>query len=237
MIQYWFEFRRRAILCFLVYLSCFVLSLIFFDNLYSFLMRPLRVEDFGVLVSQGITEPFVLPFQVAQSMSWVFVIPFIIQQLLMFVFPALYDGERQILSMLASIVVVLFYVGAGFGFFFVIPMLLSYVHVWLPSGIMFLPTIGSYLTFCLDMACAFGVVFEVPVILMFCIIQGWLSIDMVRNSRRWWVVGIFFMAMIVTPPDVYSQLLLALPLWLMIELVLVIAVKLQPKMIDVVTSD
>tara|TARA_A100001015_G_C15028572_1_gene731859 strand:- start:68 stop:781 length:714 start_codon:yes stop_codon:yes gene_type:complete len=237
MIQYWFEIRRKVILCAAAYGVCFLLTFCFFDKVYALLTYPLDQERFGLLVSQGVTEPLMLPFQMASSLSWLMVVPFILQQLLTFVFPALYPSEKKVVGITAGIAVVLFYVGASFGFFLVQPLLLSYVQLWLPSGVLFLPTISSYLTFSLDMSCAFGVIFEVPVVLMVCILQGWVSVSMIRSARRWWVVGIFFVSMVVTPPDVYSQIMLALPLWLMVELVLLCAELLYDPVDDIVTSD
>lgn len=177
----------------------------------------------ALLVSQDITDPLTLPIQVSSQLSILTVMPFLIFQVLAFIRPALYPKERKTLDLVGGFAVVLFYLGVVQSFWLVEPMVLSFIQSLMPKGVLYLPTVASYIAFSVDLAIAFGVAFELPLVLLMLLLFGWVTVDWVREHRAWWVIGIFILAMILTPPDVYSQVILALPMCLMIELVLVIA--------------
>jgi sec-independent protein translocase protein TatC len=209
------------------YLVFFIIYFYFYDYLYQFITLPIQGQAYGVLISQDIIDPLVIPVTLSSHLSLLTVLPVFLFQLLSFVRPALYQKEKVVIDITGVLAVVLFYVGAALSFFLVEPLLIHFVQSWLPPGIMFLPTIRSFIDFSLDLAIAFGVAFEVPVILMIAVMLGWVSVDWVRSRRSWWVVGLFFFAMVLTPPDVYSQVVLALPMWALIELVLIVGKQLK----------
>ena len=205
----------------------FLVYFYFYEYLYQFITMPIQGQDHGVLISQDIIDPLVIPVSLSSHLSVLTVLPIFLFQLLSFVRPALYQEEKLVVDVTGVLAVVLFYVGAALSFYLVEPLLINFVQSWLPPGIMFLPTIRSFIDFSLDLAIAFGVAFEVPVILMIAVILDWVSVDWVRSKRSWWVVGLFFLAMILTPPDIYSQIVLALPMWALIELVLIVGKQLK----------
>ncbi len=227
MIEYWYELRARVLRCMVSYLVFFIIYFYFYDYLYQFITLPIQGQAYGVLISQDIIDPLVIPVTLSSHLSLLTVLPVFLFQLLSFVRPALYQKEKVVIDITGVLAVVLFYVGAALSFFLVEPLLIHFVQSWLPPGIMFLPTIRSFIDFSLDLAIAFGVAFEVPVILMIAVMLGWVSVDWVRSRRSWWVVGLFFFAMVLTPPDVYSQVVLALPMWALIELVLIVGKQLK----------
>jgi sec-independent protein translocase protein TatC len=185
-----------------------------------------------MLVSQDIIGPLVMPVQLSASLSLLSIIPIVIYHLLSFVKPALYPKEKYITEVSVGIAVILFYVGCAISFFIVQPTVLSFVASWMPKGILFLPTIDSYLGFSIDMAIAFGVAFEIPVIIMLLIVFNLVSVEWVKAKRCWWVVGLFFLAMVLTPPDVYSQIALAVPMWVLVEFVLLLGSYLKKDISD-----
>lgn len=220
MIEYWLEFRKRLIICLMAYGVSFVLLLFMYHHVYLLMTYPLYINQFGSLISHSITEPITFPFQLAGSLSWFFVAPVLFYQLASFIYPALYHQEKRLMCSMMAASICLFYVGVALGFFFVQPMVLGMVVDWVPSYTIFLPSISSYLIFSLDIAFAFGMLFQIPIALLMLIIQGWVTHECLVDSRRYWVVGIFVFSMVMTPPDVYSQLMLAIPLWFLIEVVI-----------------
>ena len=176
-----------------------------------------------MLVSQDIVGPLVMPIQLSASLSLITLMPLVIYQLLSFIKPALYPYEKKVIEISCVVAILLFYIGCAISFFIVEPILLDFVKSWIPKGVLFLPTNSSYIAFSIDMAIAFGVAFELPVIVMILIVFGFVSVDWVRSKRSWWVVGLFFIAMVLTPPDIYSQIALALPIWGIMEFVLLVA--------------
>jgi len=220
MIEYWLEFRLRFLKCLASYLVTVIIYFYCYDWIYQLLISPIIIGNKAVLVSQDIMDPLVLPLQIASQLSLMTIMPVIIYQVLAFIRPALYVKERQALNLTGYFAVGLFYLGVLVSFYLVEPMVLGFAQSWLPKGVLFLPQASSYLSFSIDMAIAFGVAFEVPVLLMLGILSGWVSADWVRETRAYWVIGIFILAMVLTPPDVYSQLLLAIPMWGIIEIVL-----------------
>ena len=181
------------------------------------------LENKALLVSQDITDPLTLPIQVASQLSLLTIMPVVIFQVIAFIRPALYPKERKTLDMVGGFAVLLFYFGVVQSFWLVEPMVLGFIQGLMPKGVLYLPTLASYIGFSMDLAIAFGVAFEVPLVLLMLLLFGWVSAEWVEAHRAWWVIGIFILAMILTPPDVYSQIILAIPMCLMIELVLVIS--------------
>ena len=222
MIEYWYELRSRVLKCLSAYGVFFGIYFLSYDRLYQFVTLPIQGQEYGVLISQDIIDPLVMPVSLASSLSILTVLPMILFQLLSFIRPALYQAEKRVVDISGAMSVVLFYIGAGVSFFLVEPVLIQFVQSWLPPGILFLPTIRSFIDFSLDLAIAFGVAFEAPIILLIAIVLGWVSVEAVQSKRQWWVVGLFFFAMVVTPPDIYSQIVLALPLWGLIEMALLV---------------
>jgi len=232
MIEYWFEFRRRIIICIISYFICFGTYCVFYESIYHWLTLPIIAGQHGMLVSQDIIGPLVMPIQLSASLSLITIMPIVIYQLLSFIRPALYPNEKKVLEVSCAIAILFFYIGCAISFFIVEPVLLDFVKGWLPKGILFLPTVSSYMAFSLDMAIAFGVAFECPIVVMILVLFDFVSVAWVRSKRPWWVVGLFFIAMILTPPDVYSQIALALPIWGMMECVLFVANYLKKDLSD-----
>ncbi|MCP8352106.1 twin-arginine translocase subunit TatC [Candidatus Synchoanobacter obligatus] len=220
MIEYWFELRRRLLWCGVAYISSFFVFFSLHEKILYWLSQSAALKDGRLLMSIHIVDPIVIPMQLAMSLSLLTVFPVVVYHLMLFIRPALYERERHLLEVTAVMGVLLFYLGAIIGGVVIQPVVLTFVQSWLPKEVLFSPTLSSYIDFCFDLAIAFGVAFEIPMVVMLLVIFHWLSVDWLRKMRPWWVTGIFALAMVLTPPDVYSQILLAVPMWLLVELVL-----------------
>ncbi len=197
----------------------------FANPLYSALARPLmqRLPQGASMIATGVAAPFLAPFKFAMMLAVYLAMPFVFYQAWAFVAPGLYLRERALaLPMLISSVA-LFYLGMAFAYFVVFPIIFGFFATAAPAGVLVMTDVTSYLDFVLTLFLAFGVAFEVPVIVVLLVSLGFADIATLRKGRPYVIVGAFVVGMLLTPPDVFSQTILAVPVWLLFEIGLVVA--------------
>jgi len=209
-----------------------VLALFPFANqLYSFMAEPLlkHLPAQSTMVAIDVASPFLTPFKLVMLAAVVVTIPWILYQVWAFVAPGLYKHERKwVLPLLASSSI-LFYIGMVFAYYVVFPLVFGFFTSTTPEGVSVMTDISRYLDFVTKMFIAFGAAFEVPVLTFVLIVTGVTTAEALASARSYIIVGAFVVGMLLTPPDVISQVLLAVPVWLLFELGLVMSKLVKPK--------
>jgi sec-independent protein translocase protein TatC len=224
-LHYWQELRSRLLCCVSLLGLLFIVGCYFANPLYHALALPLiqQLPAHHGLIAIELTSPLWVPFKLAFIAAFLVAIPFILYQLWAFVAPALYQSERRRFWPLLGMSTLLFYSGVAFAYFVVFPLLFSFLIHTTPPGVELLPDISQFLDLCLQLFLAFGVTFEVPVVTILLVSSGLLSLKQLAKARPYVIVGAFVIGMLLTPPDVLSQILLAVPVCLLFELGLLLA--------------
>ncbi|HET7199363.1 MAG TPA: twin-arginine translocase subunit TatC [Burkholderiales bacterium] len=212
----------RAILAvILVFLCLFPLA----RELYALLAQPLMaaLPAGGQMIATDVVGVFLVPVKVAFLVAFLIALPYVLYQIWAFVAPGLYANEKRLVLPLVFASSVLFLVGMSFAYFLVFPMVFRFMAKIAPEGVAWMTDIDKYFSFVLTTFVAFGVTFEVPVLVIVLVRVGVISLDKLREIRPYVVVGAFVIGAIFTPPDVISQFMLAVPLWFLYELGLVLA--------------
>ena len=173
------------------------------------------------MIATEVTSPFLTPFKLSIVLAVFLAMPVILAQVWGFIAPGLYKSEKRIAIPLLTSSVILFYAGVAFAYFVVFPLLFSFFTTVGPGDISVMTDINRYLDFVLKLFFAFGLAFEVPIAAVILILTGVVSAQQLANNRAYVIVGCFVIGMLLTPPDVISQTLLALPMWLLFELGLI----------------
>jgi sec-independent protein translocase protein TatC len=224
LIAHLLELRTRLMRIALVFLAGFMLCFYFSEPLYDFLVAPLaRVLPDGKLITIGIASPFFLQIRVAALAAFVLTLPNTLYQVWAFVAPGLYANEKRLVAPLVISSTLLFLLGMAFAYFLVFGVVFSFLAHVIPASMTWLPDSGEYLDFAIGMFVAFGVTFEVPVAVVVLVRLGVVTTEKLRAIRSYVIVGAFIVAAIVTPPDVLSQLMLAIPLCLLYEAGILVA--------------
>jgi len=199
-------------------------------DLYAILAQPLlaSLPQGGQMIATDVVGVFLVPMKVALLVAFVIALPVVLYQVWAFVAPGLYAHERRLVLPLVVSSTALFIGGMAFAYFLVFPVVFQFMASIAPEGVAWMTDIEKYLSFVLTMFIAFGVTFEVPVIVVVLARVGIVSVAKMREARPYVVVGAFVLGAIFTPPDVISQLMLAIPLWLLYEVGLVVAGALVP---------
>ncbi|MDC3180545.1 twin-arginine translocase subunit TatC [Gammaproteobacteria bacterium] len=222
----------RLLRAVIFYLFAWILGVVFYKNLYAVLMQIWSVQIHQVLLAD-IRFGVLLPWYIASAFALWVSVPFWVFEMVCFISPALYDREKVKLNLVASMATGLFILGSVLGLWQVLPMLLTFARQLLPHDVLFLPSMDALIVLSFQVAMMGGLVFEVPLVIYVLLKNEWVKAHWLRKNRSIWVSGIFFVAMLLTPPDVISQLIMALPLWLSIELVLVLHDGAREKSIDI----
>ena len=213
------RFRNALIAVFVAFLGLFP----FANQLYTYVSEPLRslLPEGSSMIATEVTSPFLTPFKLSLVLAVFVAMPVILAQVWGFIAPGLYKSERRIAIPILTSSVVLFYAGVAFAYYVVFPLLFGFFTTVGPVDISVMTDINRYLDFVLKLFFAFGLAFEVPVAAVILILTGVVTADQLANNRSYVIVGCFIMGMLLTPPDVISQTLLALPMWLLFEIGLV----------------
>lgn len=219
------ELRSRLIRSLLVVMTCF-LSLIYFSNdIYLMLSKPLLnfLPTGSSMIATEVASPFLAPLKLTFFASLLLSMPFFLNQMWRFMAPGMYKNEKSLsfLVMLSSLF--LFYAGILFTYFLVLPFVFNFFTGAAPDGILIMTDISRYLDFVLSMMFAFSFAFEIPVFIFLLIWSGITDSDSLRSKRPYVVIACFTIGMLITPPDVISQSLLAIPAWLLFEFGIVMA--------------
>lgn len=195
------------------------------SELYDLLAHPMirTLPEGSKMIATGVITPFLIPVKVAAMLAFLMVLPYVLYQAWAFVAPGLYSHEKKLVLPLVIASTILFVLGVAFCYFFVFGVVFDFVNKIAPASITVAPDIEQYLNFVLTMFLAFGVTFEVPIVVIILARMGVVTLEQLKGARSYFIVGAFVVAAIVTPPDVISQLLLAIPMCLLYELGLVLA--------------
>ena len=218
----------RGVVGLVVVLLCL---LPFANKLYALLAQPLldKLPKGGQLIATQVASPFFAPMKLAFFVALVVAMPWLLYQAWAFVAPGLYRREKRLALPLLSSALLLFYSGCAFAYFLVLPTVFGFLASVTPDGVAMMTDISSYLDFVLVLFLAFGLAFELPVALVILVLLGWVTPAQLREGRGYAVVGIFVIAAIVTPPDVISQLMLAIPMCLLYEAGILAALMVSPR--------
>lgn len=225
------ELRQRLIRAVLGIVLIFIALFHWAGDIYHYLAKPMMdVLPAGAhMIATDVTTPFFVPMKVTMLVAFVLALPNSLYQAWAFVAPGLYRNEKRLVLPVILSSVILFFVGMSFAYFLVFPIIFGFMNAVTPEGVAMMTDIDKYLSFVMGMFLAFGVTFEVPILVIILVRFGVVSVAQLKEARPYVIVGAFVLAAIVTPPDVLSQLLLALPLCVLFELGLVLARALAPK--------
>lgn len=230
LIAHLIELRARLLRSLLVLAAAFLATIPFANDIYALVAGPLlaQLPAGSAMIATEVAAPFVVPFKLCLFVALFAAMPFVLFQAWAFIAPGLYDTERRFAVPLLLSSILLFYAGIAFAFFVVFPLLFGFFTATAPEGVAVMTDIGKYLDFVLKLFFAFGLVFEVPVATLLLIRTGLVLPDTLVRSRPYIILGAFALGALLTPgPDVLSQILLALPLWLLFEVGLVLGRHLQ----------
>ena len=218
-VSHLIELRDRLLRVVLVVIVIFLALTPFANWLFTQLAGPLTVHlpEGSSMVAIDVASPFFTPFKLALVVAIFAAMPVILYQAWAFIAPGLYLHERKRVVPLLVSSTLLFYVGAAFAYFAVFPLVFGFLTQTAPEGVEVMTDISRYLDFVLTMFFAFGIAFEVPIAVVLLIWSGVVSPQSMREKRAYVIVGAFVIGMMLTPPDIISQTLLALPMWLLFE--------------------
>ncbi|MBD3670037.1 MAG: twin-arginine translocase subunit TatC [Gammaproteobacteria bacterium] len=214
------ELRDRLMKAVLAMLIVFLALFSFANEIYAIFSGPLlaNLPEGGSMIATGVASPFLTPFKLTMVLSFYIAIPVILYQLWAFIAPGLYQHERKLVFPLIFSSIILFYGGVAFAYYVVMPLVYQFMANFAPAGVAWTPDISEYLSFALTMFFAFGVAFEVPIATIILVWTGMTTPKKLASKRPFIIVGAFVIGMMLTPPDVISQTLLALPMWILFEL-------------------
>jgi len=223
LISHLFELRTaalRSIIC--IFLIALAL-LPFANQIYSFIAIPLieKLPEGGNMIATEVASPFFTPFKLTLFCAIFISFPYILYQAWSFIAPGLYKNEKRLILPLLISSSLLFYFGMLFAYFIIFPILFSFLTATAPDGIRIMTDINNYLNFILKLFFAFGVSFEIPIATILLIRTNFISVEKLSSNRPYVIFFAFFMGMLLTPPDVISQVLLAIPIWLLFEVGLI----------------
>ena len=226
LIAHLLELRDRLLRMVVAVLIVFVGLIYWANDIYLILSAPLikHLPESSSMIATDIISPFLTPFKMTAVLSVFAAMPYILHQAWGFVSPGLYRHEKRFAYPLLFSSIMLFYCGLAFAYFVVFPLAWAFLTAAGPEGIKVLPDISSYLSIVLKMFFAFGLAFEIPVATILMVWSGLTTVESLKKKRPYVIVGVFVAGMLLTPPDVISQILLAIPMWILFELGLIFAV-------------
>ena len=214
------ELRARILKSLVVILVCF-LSLIYFSNdIYLILSEPLLsfLPENSSMIATEVASPFLTPLKLTFFVSLLLSMPFLLNQIWKFIAPGMYENEKSLSFLLILSSLILFYLGILFTYFLVLPLVFGFFTGAAPQGILIMTDISRYLDFVLSLMFAFSIAFEIPILIFLLIWSGITTSEKLRNARPYVIITCFIVGMLVTPPDVISQSLLAIPAWALFEI-------------------
>lgn len=220
LIDHLIELRSRLLRALVVVLAIFVVLIPFADPLYTTLAKPLlaQLPENSQMIAIDVASPLLAPFKLVLMLAVALAVPVITWQLWAFVSPGLKQRERRFAAPLVISTTALFYVGCLFAYFVVFPLIFAFFTATAPEGVQVMTDISRYLDFVIVVMMAFGVVFETPVAVVLLVLSGLVRVEQLTRARPYVVVAAFAVGMILTPPDVIMQTLLAVPMYLLYEL-------------------
>jgi sec-independent protein translocase protein TatC len=230
LIAHLIELRSRLLKSVVALVLAFFGLVYWASDLYALLARPLlaKLPQGGQMIATDVTTPFFVPLKVTMMAAFLVALPYILYQIWRFVAPGLYAHEKRLVLPLIVASTLLFFCGMAFAYFVVFPVVFGFIVASAPHGVAVMTDIDKYLSFVLGMFMAFGVTFQVPVVVVVLVRLGVVSVAKLREIRPYVFVGAFVVGAIFTPPDVVSQFMLAIPLWLLYEAGTLVACWISP---------
>jgi sec-independent protein translocase protein TatC len=226
-ISHLVELRQRLVRAVFAVLALFLIFIFWpgSGTIYDFLAAPLMsaLPEGAKMIATGVITPFMVPIKVTALAAFVVALPYVLYQAWAFVAPGLYEHEKKLALPLVVGSTVLFLAGMAFCYYIVFGRVFTLIHQWAPKSITPAPDIEAYFSFVITMFLAFGITFEIPIVVILLVRTGIVSVEKLRDARPYVIVGAFVVAAIVTPPDVLSQFMLALPMCLLYEAGLILA--------------
>ena len=219
------ELRNRLLRSILGVLLVFCCLVYFAQDIYQFVAQPLlaTMPEGSQMIATDVASPFFAPFKLTLVLSLFIAMPFVLYQVWSFVAPGLYNNEKRLIAPLMLGSTLLFYSGIAFAYFLVFPVVFAFFTSVAPEGVVIATDISSYLDFILKLFFAFGAAFEIPIAIILMCWTGITTPDSLREKRAYVVVGAFVIGMLLTPPDIISQTMLAVPMLLLFEVGIIIA--------------
>ena len=230
-LEHLVELRSRLLKAMLAVLVVLVALLPFARQLYAWLAGPLMAQmpEGSQMIAIDVASPSLAPFKMTLLLALVIAIPIVLYQIWAFVAPALFKHEKRLARPLLVSSVLLFYLGCAFAFFVVFPLVFGFMTRIAPEGVAVMTDISRYLDFVIALFLAFGITFEVPIATIILVATGIADTKKLAKARPYVVVGAFAIGMLLTPPDVISQTLLAIPMWILYEAGMIMARILLPE--------
>jgi sec-independent protein translocase protein TatC len=220
LISHLTELRTRLLRCVAAIFLIFAGLFSFTQKIYTLVSAPLRayLPDGATMIATDVASPFLTPFKLTMMCSLFLAMPVILHQIWGFIAPGLYKHEKRIAVPLLISSIILFYSGMAFAYFLVFPLIFHFFASVTPEGVSMMTDITSYLDFVMTLFLAFGVAFEIPVAVVLLVWIGIVDVKYLKKMRPYVIIGCFVVGMILTPPDIFSQTLLAVPMWLLFEI-------------------
>ena len=220
-ISHLIELRQRVMRALLAFAVMFVVLFIWPGSsaIYDYLAAPLMhaLPQGAKMIATGVITPFMVPVKVTAMVAFMVALPYVLYQAWAFVAPGLYEHEKRLVGPVVVASTVLFLLGIAFCYYFVFGRVFTFINHFAPKSITPAPDIEAYFSFVITMFLAFGVTFEIPIVVLVLVRFGVVSVDKLRRARPYVVVGAFIVAAVITPPDVLSQFMLAVPMCLLYE--------------------
>ena len=230
-ISHLIELRNRLLKVVLGFVLTFIALFPFANKIYALLAAPMLVKlpAGGQMIATAVTTPFFVPMKVAMMTGFVISLPHTLYHAWAFIAPGLYAHEKKLMVPVIVASSLLFLIGMTFAYFAVFPTVFGFVVGSAPVGVAVMTDIGEYLDFVMTLFMAFGLAFEVPIAVVLVARFGWVTIAQLKGARSYVIVGAFVLGAIFTPPDIISQFMLAIPLWLLYEVGILVAQYTTPK--------
>ncbi len=230
-ISHLIELRNRLLRIVLGFVLVFIGLFPFANKIYALLAAPMlaKLPAGGQIIATAVTTPFFVPMKVAMMTAFIISLPHTLYQVWAFVAPGLYSHEKKLMVPAIAASSLLFIIGMAFAYFAVFPAVFGFVVGSAPAGVAVMTDISEYLDFVMTLFMAFGLAFEVPIAVVLIARFGWVSVAQLKEARSYVIVGAFILGAIFTPPDIISQFMLAVPLWLLYELGILVAQYTNPK--------
>ena len=231
LVEHLLELRRRLVWILLGIGICFIVAVPFAQKLYAFVAQPLMsvLPQNTSMIATDVVAPFFVPLKVALMAAFLVSLPNTLYQIWAFIAPALYQNEKRLIVPLILSSLILFIVGMAFCYFLVFPVVFKFFAGMTPLGVSMATDIDKYLSFVLGMFVAFGMTFEIPVVVVLLYRMGMISFAQLTAARPYIIVASFILAAVVTPPDVLSQVMLAVPMILLYEAGLLVCKLIKPR--------
>ena len=226
-ISHFLELRARLLKVVILFVFLSILGIPFSAEIYSFVAAPLinLLPDGATMIATEVASPFMAPIKLTLYIAMLFSMPWLFYQIWMFISPGLYSNERTFTGPLLFSTIILFFSGASFAFFVVCPIIFKFFIGMAPESIIIMTDISQYLSFIFKLVFAFGVVFEIPVATILLVKSGFATRNSLIKARPYLIILFLIIGMLLTPPDIFSQLFLAIPMWVLFEIGIILAKK------------